>query len=605
MFDIKQALKSLPDKPGVYIMKNQNNEIIYIGKAISLKNRVRQYFGDSKNQSLKVLKMVQSVQSFEYITTDNEIEALVLECNMIKQYRPKYNILLKDDKHYPYIKITLNEDFPRLIITRKILKDGARYFGPYTNRGALNATIETIKNIFPIRTCKKKVDEKSNFRPCLNFHIKRCLGPCTGNISKEVYKITIMEIIDLLKGNHAQLEQRLIKEMEECSQKLMFEKAGLIRDKINSIKIITEKQKVFSKDLKDRDIIGYASNDNQMCVEVFFVRGGKLIGKQSYFIDISINQIEEAFKSFVEQYYINNPFIPPEILIMNGIEHQELIEIFLEKKLKKKVSIICPQRGEKHQLMKMVVSNAELMLKNKQEDTNKEIALSNKTLMELGQILKIQNPITTIEAFDISNTANNDIVAGKVVFKNGLPYKDGYRKYKIKTVAIQDDYSSMREVLKRRFKKLEDNHSEEIPDLILIDGGRKHVDVAKKTMSEFDFDIPIFGMQKDYRHKLVAIVSDNIHYDISLNKDVMHLLVDISNEVHRFTLYYNKLLRKKRYITSELDSIQGIGSTRKKILFESFGSLEKIQNATVQELEAIDGIDKKTAKSIYQFFRGR
>lgn len=602
MFDIKEQLKSLPDKPGVYIMKDLNDVIIYVGKAISLKRRVRQYFSNSKNLTAKVVKMVEGITSFEYIITDNEVEALVLECNMIKQYKPKYNVLLKDDKHYPYLKITLNEEYPRLLTSRKVIKDGARYFGPYTNQGALNNTLETIKTVFPIRTCSHKISSKTKMRPCLNFHINRCLGPCNGEINKDDYRAIFSDIIDLLNGKFGELINRLKLAMERYSEELNFEKAALIRDKINNITIITEKQKVLSTDLKDRDVIGYAFVEGEVCIEVFFIRGGKLLGKQGFFLDITTIPVEEAFDSFIKQYYLNAAFIPGEILIANDIEDKELVEEMLQKQRGKKVIVTVPKKGEKWDLLKMVISNAENSLKNRRETLQKERSAVDESLSGLKSLLGLDETPNWIEAFDISNIGDDDIVAGMVVFKNGLPFKEGYRKYKIKSVIKQDDYSSMKEVLTRRLKRLQNEGNGQMPDMLFVDGGQNHVRVAIKVLEELQCKVLVFGMLKDDKHRTKALVSESVEYDIKSDRNIWRFIVTIQDEVHRFALSYNKQLRKTRYVKSALDSILGIGPKKKKSLIKFFGSVEKIKKAKLEEIMEAPGIDKKTAVSIYSYF---
>jgi excinuclease ABC subunit C len=603
MFLIEDELKKIPDQPGVYIMKDAKDIIIYVGKAISLKKRVRQYFSLYKNASLKVSKMVERIHHFEYIVTDNEVEALVLECNLIKKHNPKYNVLLKDDKNYPYIKITLKEDYPRVFITRKFTKDGSKYFGPYTNSGALYETMDTIKKLFPLRTCKKQILENKIQRPCLNFYIKRCVGPCTGAVLKDDYKKLIDQVLDFLNGKYAIIIERLEEEMLKCAGNLDFEGAANFRDKIKSIKIITEKQKVLSTEAKDRDVISYAYDEAETCVEVFFIRGGKLLGRRSFFLPLEGEEVGGVFNSFISQFYMDEEFIPEEILLRDEIEDKELLEDVLQKKRNKKVRVLIPKKGEKLELLKMVTNNAQISLKNHREQIQKEQAIQGTAMLKLMQLLNLEKVPDYLEAFDISNIGKDDKVGGMVVFKDGVPYKSAYRRYKIKEVQGQDDYGSMAEVLRRRFAKMVDLSLVQMPKLILVDGGLSHVNVASGVLKEFGLSIPVFGMAKDEKHRSSFLVGKDGEYAIKNDMDILRFVSSIQDEVHRFALQYHQMLRKKRYRKSVLDDIEGVGSKKKKILIAAFGSVERIKKASLEELSQVSGLDKKTAQGVYDFFR--
>jgi excinuclease ABC subunit C len=602
-FVIEDELKKIPDKSGVYIMKDVKDTVIYVGKAISLKKRVRQYFSLSKNASLKVVKMVENIDHFEYIVTDNEVEALVLECNLIKKHTPKYNVLLKDDKNYPYIKITLQEDFPRVFITRRFLKDGSKYFGPYTNSGALYETMDTIRKLFPLRTCKKPILENKIQRPCLNLHIKRCVGPCTGGVLKEDYKKLIDQVVDFLNGKYAMIVERLEEEMFRCANNLDFEGAASFRDKIKSIKTITEKQKVLSTDAKDRDVLAYAHDEVEACVEAFFIRGGKLLGRRSFFLSLDGEEVGGVFNSFISQFYVEEEFIPEEILLLDEVEDIETLEEVLREKRAKKVRVLVPKKGEKLELVKMVKTNAEISLRNHREQIQKEQAINGTAMLKLMRLLDLDKVPDYLEAFDISNIGKDDKVGGMVVFKNGAPYKSGYRRYKIKEVVGQDDYASMAEVLRRRFAKISQLSSDQIPKLILVDGGLSHVNVAYGVQREFGLAIPIFGMAKDEKHRSSFLVGRAKEYPIKQDIDLLRFISAIQDEVHRFAIQYHQMLRTKRYRKSVLDDIEGVGPKKKKILIGAFGSVEKIKNATIEELSRVSGVDKKTAQAVFDFFR--
>ncbi len=603
MFVIEDELKKIPDKPGVYIMKNSSGVVIYVGKAISLKKRVRQYFAASSKSSIKVSKMVQNIKSFDYIMTDNEVEALVLECNLIKKYRPKYNVLYKDDKNYPYIKITLKETYPRVFITRRVVKDGSRYFGPYTNVGALNETMSTIKTLFSIRMCNKKIDGKSRQRPCLNYYIKKCKGPCTGNVSKDDYAKIMENVIDLLNGKYSNLIKSFEAQMNEFAQNLNFEQAAILRDKIKSIKEITQSQKVVSNALDERDVFAFSFDDFLVCIEVFFIRAGKLLDKKSFFLEATGDHVCEVLNSFVKQFYVDAQLIPNQIILESEIADKDLLEEILTKKLGKKVSIVVPQRGEKAQLVKMVKMNAKTSLENYREKERKESEKNKIAMTKLMKILDLKFLPNIIEAFDISNTGNSEMVGSMVVFEKAIPSKSLYRRFKIKSILAQDDYASMMEVLKRRFKRLEADKEQKLPRLILLDGGQNHVMVAKRAMEESGVQVPIFGMVKDQKHRTKCLANEERLFDIESEVEVMRLIVAIQDEAHRFALEYNKMLRNKRYRRSVLDNIRGVGAKRKKNLLKQFGSVDKIKTATLEELIDVEGVDKATAREIFDYFR--
>jgi excinuclease ABC subunit C len=602
MFYIEEELKKIPDNPGVYIMKDSNDIIIYVGKAISLKKRVRQYFADSLKASLKVHKMVESIARFEYMVTDNEVEALILESNLIKKHRPKYNVLLKDDKNYPCIKITVNEPFPRVFVTRKVLKDGAKYFGPYTQVESLNRTMDTIRKIFPLRTCTRNITENKWSRPCLNYHIKRCNGPCAGHVSREDYGKMIEDVIRLLNGKYDAVVKNLEMQMHNAAQDLNFELAASLRDKIHHIRTINEKQKVLSQDQKDRDVIAYVYDEVKVCVEVFFIRTGKLLGRRTFFLPLNEEEAREVFHSFMEQFYAEARFVPDEVLLMEELEEKRLLESVLSEKKEKKVSILTPQKGEKYNLVQMVKLNASIALKNHRDDEVKETENSEKRLQSLSELLSLPSIPHTMEAFDISNTGSTEIVASLVVFKEGLPHKAGYRRFQIKQVLRQDDYASMKEVIFRRYTKLLKDGGA-FPDLVFVDGGMLHVRAAQEVLGSLKVLIPVFGLVKDEKHRTRAIVSATTEYSIPKDTALLRLLVSVQDEAHRFALEYNKILRKKRMSSSVIDRIPGVGPKKKKILVKAFGSIEGIGKATLEQLTDISGIDTKTAKAIVSFFR--
>ncbi|HEY9059166.1 MAG TPA: excinuclease ABC subunit UvrC [Pseudobacteroides sp.] len=610
MFNIQEELKKMPDKPGVYIMKDENEQIIYIGKAVVLKNRVRQYFQSSANMPPKVKAMVARIAEFEYIVTNSELEALILECNLIKKHKPKFNILLKDDKTYPYIKVTMNEEYPRVLMTRRLEKDGAKYFGPYSNVSAVRETIDLLKKLFPIKTCNKVFPrDVGKERPCLNYYIYQCLGPCMGNVNKEDYRNLMKDICSFLAGKHDEVIAKLEKQMNGLAENLDFEKAASLRDKIRGLKHVAEKQKVLSTAMEDQDVIAYAKNETDSCIQVFFIRGGKLLGRE-HFIFEGVGEVEdkELITSFVKQFYSATSFIPQEILLQEDIDEINIIEKWLADKRSGKVYIKVPRKGDKHKLIEMVSQNAMLALNQFRDKVARDEAMSKDGLKELASLVSLKEPPQRIEAYDISNTGTSEIVASMVVFENGHPANREYRRFKIKSVEGQNDYGSMQETIFRRFKpRLEEDskHSSKfskMPDLILIDGGLGHINAVKEVMNKMNIDIPAYGMVKDDKHKTRALMSQA--GEISFGKDInaFRLVTAIQNEAHRFAVDYNKKLREMRYRKSALDEVPGIGPKRKKALIKHFGSVSKIKEAQVDDLEAVEGITNAVAVKIYEYF---
>lgn len=601
MFDIQEQLKKLPAEPGVYLMKDENNKIIYVGKAISLKNRVRQYFQSSKNHSSKVKSMVKNIKSFEYIITDSELEALILECNLIKKYRPKYNVLLRDDKTYPYIKVTVNEDFPRILKVRRVLRDKAKYFGPYTNVEAVNDTLDVIRNIYPIRTCNVDIDKaiKNNMRPCLNLHIKRCVGPCTGNVSKEEYNKMIEEILLFLSGKEDVLIEILKEKMNKCSIEFNFEEAAIYRDKIINLQEMLQKQKIdVSTDDINQDIIAMAYNDDEACVQAFFIRHGKIIGREHFMLEGTKDSSKEAILgSFVKQFYMKAEYIPKEIIIESQIEDQVVLEEWLSNIKGQKVSIRVPQKGDKKGLISMVKKNAMEYLEKFSNLNKRKYERSEGALIELSSVLGLKEPPRRIESYDISNIQGVDSIGVMVVFTNGLKDKKEYRRYKIKTVEGPNDYDSMAEILERRLRK--DN----FPDLILLDGGKGQVSAVQKVFDKYEIDIPLWGMYKDDRHRTKGLICASKEVELDKTSNLYRFVASIQEEVHNYAISYHRSLRNKSLTKSSLDDIPGVGEKRKKALLSHFKSIEDIKNASVEELSQVEGLNKNVAENIYNFFR--
>jgi excinuclease ABC subunit C len=617
MFDFEYQLKLLPDKPGVYLMKNSLGEIIYVGKAKILKNRVRQYFQSSKNHSEKVKAMVKNIAEFEYIVTDSEMEALILECNLIKKYKPRYNILLKDDKHYPFIKITVMEDFPRIFVTRMIAKDGAKYFGPYTDVSAVYETIELVKKTFPIRNCKRSIKENGQLtRPCLNYHIHLCHAPCAGFISKEDYGEIVKEIIDVLSGKDTSVVKKLKNDMEEASKKLEFERAASYRDKIAAVKKITEKQKIITGNFENEDFINLDSDEKDTCINVFFLRDGNIIGREHFMIQNTAGEDEAVIiTQFIKEFYGGTAFIPKTIYVPE-ISDSELLEEWLSMKKGTKVEIKIPQKGSKKDMLEMVHKNANVVLDQFKIKILQDKALHDETIKELAEILELEEIPHRIEAYDISNIQGVDSVGSMIVFEDGKPKNSDYRRFKIKTVKGANDYDSMREILERRFQhgldevkaisernmRLSAGKFSVFPDLILMDGGLGQVNVALEVLRNFNIDIRVCGMVKDDKHNTRGLIYNGV--EVNLNRSVRHLIMRIQDEVHRFAITYHRSLRDKRVLHSILDDIPSVGEKRRKELLKKFKSIDNIKKASYEELLATDSIDKKSAESIFYYFNG-
>lgn len=601
MFDIQEQLKKLPVEPGVYLMKDENDKIIYVGKAISLKNRVRQYFQSSKNHSSKVKSMVKNIKSFEYIITDSELEALILECNLIKKYKPKYNVLLRDDKTYPYIKVTVNEEFPRILKVRRVLRDKAKYFGPYTNVEAVNDTLDVIRNIYPIRTCNVDIERaiKNNMRPCLNLHIKRCVGPCTGKVSKEEYNKMIEEILLFLSGKEETLIGILKEKMNKCSMEFNFEEAAIYRDKITSLQEMMQKQKIdISTDDINQDIIAMAYNDEEACVQSFFIRHGKIVGREHFILEGTKDSSKESIlSSFVKQFYMNAEFIPKEIIIESEIEDQVVLEEWLSNIKGQKVSIRVPQKGDKKSLISMVKKNAMEYLEKFSNLNKRKYERSEGALIELAEILGLEKPPRRIESYDISNIQGVDSIGVMVVFTNGLKDKKEYRRYKIKTVEGPNDYDSMAEILDRRLQK------GDFADLILLDGGKGQVSAVQKVFDKYGIDIPLWGMYKDDKHRTKGLICASKEIELDKTSNLYRFVASIQEEVHNYAISYHRSLRNKSLTKSSLDDIPGVGEKRKKALLSHFKNIEDIKNASVEELSKVEGLNKSVAENIYDYFR--
>ncbi|STB43135.1 excinuclease ABC subunit C [Clostridium perfringens] len=618
MFDFQHQLKILPDKPGVYIMKNSLGEVIYVGKAKVLKNRVRQYFQNSKNHSEKVRAMVKNIAEFEYIVTDSEMEALILECNLIKKYSPRYNIALKDDKFYPFIKITTNEDFPRVYVTRNFAKDGNRYFGPYTNGTAVYEVMGLIKKLFPLRTCKKAIVEGGEpTRACLNYHINLCKAPCAGYISKDEYWEMIDEIINILNGTDTSIIKNLKLEMEKAAEELEFEKAAKIRDRILAIELISEKQKMFTVKEGDEDFIDLYTDEKDGCAQVFFVREGKVTGREHFMIEnIGDDPVEEVISSFIASFYGGTAQIPKTIYVPEEIEDQELIEKFLTEKRGSKVWIKVPKKGDKKNLLDMVRNNAKIMLDQFKEKMVEEKELNKSALTELADVLGLDSLPVRIEAYDISNIQGVDSVGTMVVFENGKAKNSDYRRFKIKSVKGPNDYESMREILSRRFShgleevnKIKERNLEYskgkfciFPDLIMMDGGKGQVNIALEVLKDFGIEIPVCGLVKDDKHRTRGIIFNNEEILIRRGSGLMNLITRVQDEVHRYAITYHRSLRDKRTLHSILEDIPRIGEKRRRNLLMKFGSIDNIKKASMEELLDTPGIDKRAAESIKQYF---
>ena len=617
MFDLDYQLKLLPDKPGVYLMKNSLGETIYVGKAKILKNRVRQYFQNSKNHSEKVKAMVKNIAEFEYIVTDSEIEALILECNLIKKYKPRYNILLKDDKHYPFIKITVNEDFPRIFVTRIIAKDGAKYFGPYVDVSAVYETMELIKKIFPIRTCKRTIKENGDItRPCLNYHINLCTAPCAGFINKENYGKTVGEIINILSGKDSVVIKQLKSDMEKASDEMKFEQAASLRDKIVALEKIREKQKIMTGSFENEDFINIDSDEKDSCVNIFFIRNGKIVGREHFMLESTSGENRAVIiTQFIKEFYGGTAFVPKTIYVPEVLE-TELLEQWLTMKRGSKVELKIPQKGDKKNLLEMVKKNASATLDQFKLKIMQDKALHKETLKDLAHILDLEDLPHRIEAYDISNIQGVDSVGSMIVFEDGKAKNSDYRRFKIKTVKGANDYDSMREILARRFKRgLDEVKAIEeknlslssgkfcvFPDLILMDGGVGQINIALEVLKGFNIDIPVCGMVKDDKHNTRGLIYNNEELYLKKSSNVMHFITRIQDEVHRFAISYHRSLRDKRILHSILEDIPNIGAKRRKELLKKFGSIDNIKKASYEALVDTNSIDTKAANSILDYF---
>ena len=619
MFDFEYHLKNLPSKPGVYLMKNSLGEVIYVGKAKILKNRVKSYFQNSKNHSEKVRVMVKHIAEFEYIVTDSEMEALILECNLIKKYSPRYNILLKDDKFYPFIKITINDDFPRVFVTRNYSKDGSKYFGPYTNGTAVYETINLINKIFPLRTCKLLIKEGGEkVRPCLNYHIKKCFGPCGGYINKEEYGKMIKDVIDILSGRDNTVLKVLQSEMEEASLNLEFEKAADLRDKIIAIKAIVEKQKIFKTMDGDEDFINIYRDEKDSCIQIFFSRDGKIIGREHFiFENTAEDSIEEILEEFTTSFYGGTAKVPRTIYVPE-LSNIELVEEYLTIKRGAKVWIKVPQKGQKREMLDMVKNNAQITLEKFKDKYLMDKEINKIALEELQELLDLEIWPSRIEAYDISNIQGVDSVGSMIVFEEGRSKNSDYRRFRIKTVKGANDYDSMREILTRRFshgleevKAIQESKLQfsagkfsNFPDLIMMDGGKGQINIALEVLRDLNINIPVCGLVKDDKHATRGIIYNNEELIINRSSNLMQLIRRIQDEVHRFAITYYRSLRDKRTLHSVLDDIPNVGEKRRRALLMKFGSVDNIKSATLEQLLETPSINNKAAESIYQYFNG-
>lgn len=618
MFDIQEELKKLPGKPGVYIMHDSKDAIIYVGKAVNLKNRVRQYFQSSRNKGPKIEKMVTHIRRFEYIITDSELEALVLECNLIKEHRPKYNTMLKDDKTYPYIKVTLGETYPRVLFSRQMKKDKSRYFGPYTSAGAVKDTIELLRKLYQLRTCNRSLPKDTGKeRPCLNYHIHQCLAPCQGYITPEEYNKRIRKAMGFLNGDFQPVIRELEEKMNRASENLEFEKAIEYRELLNSVRAVAQKQKITSADGEDRDVMALAMDQEDAVVQVFFVRGGKLIGREHFHISIATEDTkEQVLETFLKQYYAGTPFIPREIMLPCQIQDSNVISDWLTQKRGQKVYIRIPQKGVREKLVELAGENARLVLRQDREKIKREEGRTIGAVKEIASLLHLEG-IQRMEAFDISNTNGFESVGSMVVYEKGRPCRSDYRKFRLKTVTGPDDYASMYEVLTRRFTHgLEERRQIEeggldrelgsftkFPDLILMDGGKGQVNIALKVLDELHLSIPVCGMVKDDFHRTRGLYYQNEEIPIDKSSEGFRLITRIQDEAHRFAIEYHRSLRGKGQIHSVLDDIPGIGPSRRKALMRQFASIEAIREADVETLKNVPSMNEKAAEAVYRFFR--
>lgn len=610
-FNIQEELKKLPGKPGVYLMHDEKDAIIYVGKAISLKNRVRQYFQSSRNKGAKIEQMVTHISRFEYIVTDSELEALVLECNLIKEHRPKYNTMLMDDKSYPFIKVTVNEPFPRVMLARQMKKDKAKYFGPYTSAGAVKDTIELIRKLYHIRSCNRSLPKDiGKERPCLNYHIHQCQAPCQGYISQEEYRKSIDEVVRFLNGHYDLVLKELEEKMMAASDSLEFEKAIEYRELLTSVQKVAQKQKITDTAGDDRDIIAMASEGEDAVVQVFFIRSGRLIGRDHFYLKSAENDTEgEILSSFIKQFYAGTPYIPAELMLPEEIEDQDIIEEWLTSRRERRVHLRIPKKGTKEKLVELAQKNAQMVLKNDRERLKREEGRTIGAVKELEKILGLKG-IIRMEAYDISNTNGFDSVGSMVVYEHGKPKRNDYRKFKIKTVQGPDDYASMNEVLTRRFghglreqqEESETGGFQIFPDLIMMDGGRGQVNIALEVLEKLHLHIPVCGMVKDDNHRTRGLYFNNTELPIDRNSECFRLITRIQDEAHRFAITFHRQLRSKGQVHSVLDDIPGVGPARRKDLMRCFENIDAIRNATVEELKELPSMNEKSAQEVYKFF---
>ena len=629
-YRIQEELKKMPDTPGVYLMHNKHDDVIYVGKAINLKRRVSSYFRQSTKKSLKIQSMVTQIVRFEYILTDSELEALILECNLIKEYRPKYNTMLMDDKTYPYVMITVSEDYPRIVLARRMKKDNNKYFGPFTSSAAVKDTIDLLQKMYQIRSCNKAIVSdgtytadgeyknipKINGRPCLYYHIGQCKGPCQGYISKEDYRENINKAIKFLEGNYTQTIKELEKKMQEASANLDFEKAMECRDLINSINHVAGNQKITTHQFEDRDIIAYAEEGNDAVVQVFFVRNGKLIGREHFYLTtVPGDTGKDILTSFIKQYYIGTPFIPRELLVQEEVEEPELLSQLLSRNQNYTVRIVNPKKGSKEKLVELAAKNAGNLLEQNKEKYRREQKRTVGAVEEIEELIGITG-IHRMEAYDISNTNGYESVASMIVYEDGKPKRNNYRKFRIKSVKGPDDYASMREVLTRRFRhgieereKLDMEEKDyklgsfsNFPDILMMDGGKGQVNIALEVLDSLNLHIPVCGMVKDDNHRTRGLYYNNEEIPIAKNSEGFRLITRMQDETHRFAIEYHRSLRNKKQVHSILDDIPGVGPARRKALMREFKSIEGIREATVEQLSQVDTISEKVAKDIYKFF---
>lgn len=618
MFQIEEELKKLPGQPGVYIMHDAKDAIIYVGKAISLKNRVRQYFQSSRDKTAKIEQMVSKIARFEYIVTDSELEALVLECNLIKEHRPRYNTMLKDDKTYPYIKVTASEEYPRILFSRQMKKDKNKYFGPFTSAGAVKDTIELIRKIYRIRACSRKLpQDMGKDRPCLYYHIHQCDAPCQGYISQADYQKSVKQAVGFLNGQYEPVMKYLEEKMRTASETMEFEKAIEYRDLLDSVRKVAQKQKITSQSMEDRDIIAMAKDERDAVVQVFFVRDGKLIGREHFHMNLTGSESKaEILNSFVKQFYAGTPFVPHEIWVQEELEDAEVIASFLTARRGQKVRFVVPKMGEKERLVELAEKNAKMVLSQDKEKIKREELRTIGAMNQIGSWIGLSG-IKRVEAYDISNISGFESVGSMIVYENGRPKRNDYRKFRIRTVQGPNDYASMREVLLRRFshgleetKKLQAEGGDlamgsftRFPDLLMMDGGRGQVNIALEVLRELQLEIPVCGMVKDDNHRTRGLYYQNVEIPIDRHSEGFQLITRIQDEAHRFAIEYHRSLRGKEQVRSVLDDIKGIGPARRKSLMRTFKTIEAVREASVEELEAAPQMNRAAAEAVYIFFR--